>query len=210
MMTTYPVAASASADSAIDCIKSEHRALASVLGAMQALVSSYRQMSAPPDYELFDSMLSYVENVPDQLHHPKEDRVLFAAVTRRADRAKALVENLECEHAQGAPMLSELRRALHAFRDGAPNALNELATTVDDFADFYWSHMRREEQVLLPLAIEVLTADDWHRIASAFGDNGDPLASTDLATKYRQLYLRIIELTPPPLKSLLEGGVPAS
>ena len=177
---------------------------------MHALVTRYREPDSKPDYELFDSMLRYIEDVPDRLHHPKEDQVLFPAIAQRTSDGKALVQELEHDHTRGEPMLAELRRAFHAFRDGSANALNQLATAVDEFAEFYWYHMRKEESRLLPLAVEHLTATDWQRVDSAFGDNSDPLFGATLSDEYRRLYQRITELTPRPLKSYLESAEPGS
>ena len=208
-MTTSPLLTPAAVN-AVALIKAEHRALARMLGAMQALVASYRDSAAARNLELFDAMLRYIENVPDRLHHPKEDQVLFPALVQRADAAKKLVEELERDHALSGPMLYLLREAFHAFRDGGVNGLNRLSTTVDDFAEFYWHHMRKEEQQLLPLALAHLAADNWQRVESAFGDNLDPLFGAELAADYRRLYQYIAELAPLPLRSYLEDAAPGS
>jgi len=107
-------------------------------------------------------------------------------------------------------MIAALRFAFDAFSVGAANGLNRLATAVDDFAEFYWDHMRTEEKQLLPLALVHLTVDDWQQVASAFGDNTDPLFGAALADDYRELYRCIIELTPAPLKYYLEGAAPTT
>ena len=193
---------------AIELIKQEHRALARVLGAMQALVARHRDAGEARNFELFDAMLNYIENVPDRLHHPKEDRVLFAALLRHAGAGRKLISELAREHARGEPMITALRGAFQAFSYGTANGLNQFATAVDDFAEFYWEHMRKEEEQLLPLAVAHLAVDDWQRVESAFGDNTDPLFGAELAGKYRRLYQCIVEMTPAPLKSYLEGGAP--
>jgi hemerythrin-like domain-containing protein len=195
---------------AIELIKNEHRALARMLGAMQALIARYRDAGGELNFELFDAMLRYIENVPDRLHHPKEDQVLFPALVRRASEGKKLVGELERDHARGEPMITALRGAFHAFSYGTVNGLNQLATAVDEFAEFYWDHMSREEQQLLPLAVAHLTPADWQRVESAFGDNTDPLFGAKLADDYRQLYQAIVELTPSPLKSYLEAAAPGA
>ena len=60
-------------------------------------------------------MLTYLENVPDHVHHPKEDAVLFPAVSRQAIEGKALIAELEGDHARvGTP--STLHDALRACR----------------------------------------------------------------------------------------------
>jgi hemerythrin-like domain-containing protein len=205
--TPNPLPASAHA---IELIKKEHRALARMLGAMQAWIARVREAGSERNAELFDAMLRYIENVPDRLHHPKEDHVLFPALLSRAAEGKKLVDELERDHARGEPMITDLRGAFYAFSYGTPNGLNQLATAVDEFAEFYWNHMRREEQQLLPLALAHLTAEDWQRVASAFGDNTDPLFGAELAGDYRELYQSIIELTPAPLKHYLEDAAPAA
>lgn len=207
---TNPSLLSSNGARAIALIENEHRALARMLGAMQALVARYRDPGAERNFELFEAMVRYIENVPDRVHHPKEEQVLFPALARRTGECKKLVAALEREHARGEPMITALRGALHAFNCGTANSLNQLATAVDEFAEFYWHHMRTEEQQLLPLAVAHLTAEDWHRVESAFGDNIDPLFGAELTEVYRRLYQRIVELTPTPLKSYLEGAAPGS
>jgi hemerythrin-like domain-containing protein len=206
-MTNSPLP---TAERAVALIKGEHRALARILGSMQAWIARTRDAAGERNFELFDAMLRYIENVPDRLHHPKEDQVLFPALTRRTAEAAALVRQLERDHARGEPLIVTLSGAFHAFSYGTANGLNQLATAVDDFAEFYWDHMRREEQQLLPLALKHLTADDWQSVASAFGDNTDPLFGAELADDYRQLYQCIAALTPAPLKSYLEDAAPSA
>jgi hemerythrin-like domain-containing protein len=175
---------------------------------MQAWVARARNRDGERKFELFDSMLRYIENVPDRIHHPKEDQVLFPALARRMSAAAALINGLQRDHARGEPLIAVLRSAFQAYSNGTPNGLNQLATAVDEFAEFYWDHMRREELQLLPLAHDHLTADDWQSVASAFGDNTDPLFGAELADDYRHLYQYIAELTSAPLKSYLEGAAP--
>ena len=207
MNTPTQAAAPGAAGNAIRRIKTEHRALACVLGAMQVWVARCREPGPTPDFELFDSMLRYIENVPDRMHHPKEDLVLFPSVMLRARDGRALVRELERDHARGAPMLAELRRASRVLREGGANALNQLATATDEFAEFYLHHMRKEEEQLLPLAAESLSSEDWQRVASAFGNNADPLFDAALTDEFRRVYEQITRLTPGPLKGLLESAV---
>jgi hemerythrin-like domain-containing protein len=205
-----PTAPPTAAAHAVELIKNEHRALARMLGAMQALIARYREAGVERNFKLFDAMLRYIENVPDRLHHPKEDEVLFAALMRRSDDGKKLVARLERDHAKGEPMIAALRGAFQAFSYGTVNGLNLLATAVDEFAEFYWDHMRTEEEKLLPLAAAHLTPEDWQRVESAFGDNTDPLFGAALAEEYRQLYQFIAEIAPPSLKSYLQGAAPGT
>ncbi|MEX2151631.1 MAG: hemerythrin domain-containing protein [Steroidobacteraceae bacterium] len=196
---------SSAAAPVVEQIKTEHRALARVIGAMQALVTRWRAPGEKPDLGLFDAMLRYIENVPDRMHHPKEDRVLFPAIASRSEQARELIAQLMREHEKGEHMIAETRGALNRMKTVGPRALEGLATAVEEFAEFYWWHLHREEVQLLPLAHTVLSDDEWHAIAAAFQSNVDPLFGAECAAEYRELYERIVELTPQPLKSLMRS-----
>ena len=190
---------------AIALIRAEHRALARMLAAMQALLALYRNAGGERDFGLFDAMLCYIENVPDKLHHPKEDGVLFPPLVQRVAAGRKLVEELEREHVRGEPMIAGLREAFQSFRHGTPKGLDLLSAALDDYTKFYLRHMGKEELQLLPLAIAHFTTEEWQRVEKAFGDHTDPLFGAELADDYRRLYECISELTPTPIKPYLEG-----
>jgi hemerythrin-like domain-containing protein len=192
---------------AIALIKDEHRTLARMLGAIQLMVAHYCQNRTERDFELFDAMLRYIENVPNLLHHPKEDQVLFPPFLRFTAGEKQLVCELELEHETGARRHASLRRAFHAFRTGVINGPILLTAAAGEFADFYRVHMQKEETRLLPLAVARLTVGEWQRIESAFGDKSDPLFGADIADDYQQLYQCIIELSPASLRLHFESAV---
>ncbi len=59
--------------------------------------------------------------------------------------------------------------------------------------------IRKEEDLLFPLAQKVLTASDWAIIDIAFGENRDPLALGRDTRDFDRLFNRIVELAPPPI-----------
>jgi hemerythrin-like domain-containing protein len=144
-------------------------------------------------------MLYYIREYPERLHHPKEDRYLFAALKRRTHEADALIADLEREHALGEKLLNDLTVALSVFEAGAPGGLPRFADEVTKFADFYWSHMQKEEDQILPVAERALTDEDWREIDAAFAANQDPNFSGDAQDEFRQLFTRIVNLTPAPI-----------
>lgn len=207
MESTAPTAIPA-ANRVIGRIKAEHLALARVIGAMQAWVARAREPGDCADATLFEAMLRYVAEVPDRFHHPQEDRQLFPAMSALPGAA-AIVAALEREHAAGGELLGSVRAAFAALEEGAPNALNRLATAVDDFAEFYWGHMRTEEEALLPLAARGLAEAEWARLERSFETVNDPLFATEPALGYRELYRFITERSPGPLRGYLEEAARA-
>lgn len=196
------------ADLLVGRIKAEHRALARVIGAMQAWVARAREPGDPADRTLFTAMLRYVAEVPDRFHHPQEDSHLFPAMAALPG-AGDVIATLEREHSAGAGLLAAVGEAFGALGEDAPNALNRLGTAVDEFAEFYWSHMRTEEEVLLPLALRGLPEDEWVRLDRAFETVKDPLFGAEPARGYQELYRFITERTPGPLRGYLQEASPA-
>jgi hemerythrin-like domain-containing protein len=183
---------------AIQTIKDEHRSIAAVLHALKQLARDAEDPSLEPRFDVFRAMIYYIDQFPERLHHPKEDLVLFARLERRAPQAKALIDDLRAEHVKGAQLIRDLEQALVALEVGWAGAEKTFRAAVDAYAEFHWSHMRKEEQQLLPMAERLLTAEDWREIDSAFAGNDDPIA--DLREQdFEKLFSRIVALVPEPL-----------
>jgi len=181
---------------AMAIIHAEHRSLSAVLWSLNYLV---RETRTEPDFELLSLMIDYIEMFPERLHHPKEDQYLFTALRRRTADAEAVLQTLAAEHARGAHMIDGLRFALARYRAAGETGRAQFATAVHAYVQFHWEHMRKEEEVLLPLAARVLTQDDWQAIAAAFSESGDPLIGPEAQAALRALFQTILALAPPPV-----------
>ena len=183
---------------AIEVLKSEHRSIAAVLHALKELARMAHDATARPRFQVLRSMLRYIDEYPEQLHHPKEDEHLFARLVARAPEARSLVEELQAEHEEGARLIRELERALLLLEEGWPVRARDFKEAVDAYAQFEWQHMRKEEQQLLPLAERHLLPEDWKAIDAAFSANRDPIAGME-ERDFQKLFTRIVNLAPQPV-----------
>jgi hemerythrin-like domain-containing protein len=183
---------------AISILKSEHRSISAVLQGMKELARMARDAKARPRFQALRSMVRYIDEYPEKLHHPKEDEYLFARLVARAPEARLLVEELQAEHEEGTRLIRELERALLFFEEDWPGGAREFQAAVDAYADFHWKHMRKEEQQLLPLAQRFLTKEDWKVIDAAFAANADPIAGMH-ERDFEKLFTRIVNLAPEPI-----------
>ena len=182
---------------AIRIIRDEHLAISAVLYSLRFLARGMRDGGAP-DVRLLHAMLDYIVEYPDRWHHPKESHHLFRTLRERNPSASRLIDALEAEHREGEVRIEALGRALTAFeRDGGDPA--PFASAAEDYARFQWEHIRKEEDVLMPLAERALTDDDWARIAAAFAENDNPLYGIRPKDEAALLYQRILDLSPPPI-----------
>ena len=184
---------------AIQKIHDEHRSIAAVLHALKSLARDAQDARVKPRFEVFHAMLHYIDQYPERLHHPKEDRYLFLALRKRTGEANAALDRLEQQHQQGAEMIRHIEQALLRYEQGGAQFFEAFASRASEYADFHWRHMREEEDAILPLAERVLTAEDWEVIDNAFAGNDDPLLGIEPRRDYERLFTRIVMLVPPPI-----------
>lgn len=179
-------------------LRDEHRSISAVLSALRQLARMAQDAKLRPDFAVFRAMIYYIDTFPERLHHPKEDRFLFARLLERAPESGALVARLKEEHVAGAKLVRDLERALLGLEQAWPRGAAQFTATVDAYAEFHWKHMRAEEQELLPLAEKALSAADWAEIAQAFAANDDPVSGL-AEQNYEDLFKRIASIAPAPI-----------
>ena len=183
---------------AIQKIREEHRSISAVLHGLKQLARDAQNAGVKPEFAVFRAMIHYIDEFPEQLHHPKEDKYLFPPLAARAPEAQPIIDALRGEHKQGIGLVRELERALVFFEDRWPLGAAEFLQTVDAYADFHWKHMRKEEEEILPRAERHFTARDWEVIDRAFDVNQDPVAGIK-ERDFQALFTRIVNLAPEPV-----------
>jgi hemerythrin-like domain-containing protein len=184
---------------AIRIIQDEHRSLAAVLHGLLYLVHETRDRGTRPDFALLGAMVYYIDAVPERFHHPKEDKYLFPLLRARCDAARPILARLHEEHRAGAEKIRSLEQALARYEHGGVEFEKEFRDAVEAYAAFHWTHMRCEENEILPLARLHLTAGDWEAIDAAFAGHTDPLFGTKVGADYQDLFKRIVTMAPPPI-----------
>ena len=184
---------------ALNVIRDEHRSIAAILHGMEHLVRQIRERRAKIDLKVFRAMLYYLDTFSERMHHPKEDRFLFAPLKARDAGVRALIAELEAEHAGGGESLRRVEQCLIRYEEGGEREFPAFAQEIEGFVAGYWNHMRKEEDQVFPLAEKLFTATDWAEIDGRFSENTDPLAPTRQEKDFRKLFARIVELAPPPI-----------
>ncbi len=180
-------------------IRDEHRSIAAILHGMEYLVREIGTRKAKFDSRVFRAMLYYLDTFSERMHHPKEDRYLFAAMRRRGGDAEAIIAELEKEHAGGEQSLRQLEQYLLRYEEGGDKEFPAFAGAVDRFVRDYWDHMRKEEEKAFPLAEKLLTESDWEAMDRAFAENRDPLSAEREVKDFQKLFSHIVNIAPPPI-----------
>ena len=96
-------------------------------------------------------------------------------------------------------MLNALTVALSNWEAGAAQGAKDFEAALNRFADFYWRHMEKEEKHVLPVAERTFSDQDWEEVESAFAANADPMLGKHTGDEFRELFSRIVRLTPAPM-----------
>lgn len=182
---------------AIDIIHEEHRALAAVLQGLGHVVDGIEKGDLDADFPLLAAMIEYVTEVPEKVHHPKEDGYLFSKLRQRSAEADLILADLETEHQQGSLKIAALNRALVHYVQAGAAGFPEFRDLVRTYVASQWQHMTKEEKMLMPMARQALLPGDWDEIDAAFSANSSPWSGP--AGEYAQLFSRIANLAPAPI-----------
>lgn len=180
----------------IDIIHAEHRACGAVLQALGFILDGIKQGTYVADFELLAAMIEYITEVPDKLHHPKEDEYLFVKIRERIPQAAELLNKLEADHAEGARRTHGLRNALDRYQREGDAYFSTFEAIARTYIKFSWNHIALEERELLPMAEKGLVVSDWADIDAAFEANRDPWSGP--TGEFQALFSRIVSMVPSP------------
>ena len=175
-------------------IQQEHQRLGAVIHAMLHFVRAIGNGDNAPPFKVFRAMLLYIADFPEKMHHPKEDG-LFALLKKRTATVDDTIAGLEAQHAQGEALVRNLEHQLTRYELHGGAAADTFLKAVEDYAAFYFGHMRVEEEIILPAIDKFLTSEDWYEADRAFAVNE---ASADMES-FEQLFSMIANITPAPI-----------
>lgn len=181
-------------------IRDEHAALAAMLRSLSLMVQRGPGNEPEQFFDVLRAMLFYIDEFPEQLHHPKESNLLFPKVARAAPQLMPVIERLEQDHMRGEGSVRELQHKLLAWELLGDARREPFDTAARGYVSFYLEHMQLEESVVLPEAEKLLSEPDWAELDAAFAANQDPLTGKyPRDPLYDRLFTRIVMIAPEPI-----------
>lgn len=170
----------------IEALRREHLRMREVLALIAAELDRHEQ-DGTADFLLVAKALSYMQAFPSRVHHPKED-VIFERLAIRDPAYRLRVEELREQHLQIYEV--EIWLKAMALRCPAPGTTEtrRFISFGHEYLKLQYDHIRVEDHVLFPRALEVLQLGDWAQVAVQVQDMEDPLSGTAPAEEFRVLY----------------------
>ncbi|MES2070140.1 MAG: hemerythrin domain-containing protein [Pseudomonadota bacterium] len=191
-MSRLPLASRA----AIRVIYDQHEHLEAILDGMRHFVDIMQLDPAAIDLKVFRAMLFYINEYPERLHHPNEDRYLFSKLRKRTRELDVPLAELEFQRCKSAGLVRNLEHALNRYEFGGMPAFPAFAELVADYIEFYKSQMRLEEDVILPEAERFLQAEDWDEIDRVFASEREPMEEKSLRRDFENIVMMVGNIIP--------------
>lgn len=183
----------------LSIIRDEHEHLSSVIQGMLYFVRATEIGGKAPDLRVFRAMLYYITEYPERVHHPKEDKYLFAKIKERTHQLDTELDALIDQHSRGELMVHRLMDALLRYEFGGAAAFAHFRDLVEQYAHFYYAHMRTEEERIIPVAKQVLNDNDWKDIDAAFLENRKMMDDAGERYRYEEVFSLIVNIAPAPI-----------
>ena len=163
----------------------EHAQFARLLDILQREIRHFH-FENRPNFRLMLDIVFYLRHFPDRLHHARED-VAFARILEKAPDLLPIIARLQQEHRVIANAGDELLTKLN--KEVAHPSTNRVALEMAaaTYLVYYGMHIAKEEEDILPIASELLTAEDWAAVAHAVPGTPDPLFGEDCEPRYDEL-----------------------
>ena len=175
----------------LQILHDEHVTLIGLLRSILATLSESRERGTLPDFAILRAMLFYIAEFPEKRHHRHESDLLFPKLRARSPGTRSLLDRLDEDHRRGDARIRALEHGLTAFELLGAGHRRSFEDAARQYVDFHLAHIALEERDILPLAAQVLTAEDWDEIEETMSRDPDPLGLAAPDADYRTLFSTI-------------------
>ena len=178
----------------LQCLMDEHRLIEKVIDALTAYAKAVHGGADHPREDLADAV-AFIQGYADAHHHGKEEDILFRAMAEQGmptDMGPLGVMLQEHEEGRGyTRALAEIAKAAGPWDEEQRKKLSWAATS---YGSLLRQHIQKEDQVLYPMADQMLPEAVWRHLESAFeafeSDPENTKRAQDLRGKAERLVAR--------------------
>lgn len=141
--------------------------------ALKILQVSDERLAAGDDrvVPIYPKLVDFIRNFADECHHGKEEKLLFAKLEARGLPTQAgPVGVMLVEHDQGRGYVRGMAEAVRRYDEGDRAALEDLRRNAEGYANLLNQHIAKEDQILYPMANDILSDDDQEELEAGFDE----------------------------------------
>lgn len=151
-----------------DILTEEHEVIKRLIAVLQA-ASDRLERGDEVSPEVFRKAADFIRTFADKCHHGKEQDQLFPAMEQRGIPGEGgPIGVMLLEHDQGRAFTKQMADATEAYAAGDVKARSQIIAGARGYADLLGQHIDKENNILYPMANNVLTEADQHDLLKAF------------------------------------------
>lgn len=154
-------------------LQSDHDRIRKTLNLLEAQFLKLCRGEAP-NYSIVHCVLVYIQEYPEQVHHPLEDAI-FATLIERGGKAGKIARDLVKDHTELESITRTMRESLELVMAGKTVEETELKQQLSTFLTRQRRHLYAEEDLVYPLINELLTDQDLQKIGKSMASPVDPV-----------------------------------
>ena len=153
---------------AIQELMDEHTTILRMLAVLRGICANMNK-GGQPDWADLESALEFIVKFADHNHHGKEEDILFPAMEKAGFPCDGgPVGVMLLEHRQGREYVGAMRLAVAALKAGASGAAVDFKRAASGYEQLLTQHIFKENNMLYPMAMDALPAQDWERMSEEF------------------------------------------
>jgi hemerythrin-like domain-containing protein len=153
---------------AIDVLMKEHRLIEEALGSLETFALAVEGGLAP-DRAVLADYAGFFRGFADASHHGKEEDVLFARMIERGfSRESGPVAVMLYEHVVGRSHVAALRQVGEGEGTLPAVEVQVVLEHASAFVPHLRAHIQKEDRILYPMALRLLTEPELDEIAAAY------------------------------------------
>jgi Hemerythrin HHE cation binding domain len=183
-----------------------HKVFRSSLAAAPAFVGS-----AAGDAGRRTLIADYYSNVMAflQVHHDGEEELVFPLLAERAPEERPSVDRALGQHRHVVALLGTATEAIATWAAKGDGKASEVVSSLGALDDELTPHLDQEEAVIVPLAAQYLTPEEWgrlpgHGLANFKGDKVWLILGLIRENMTSEQRTQMLEHMPPPARQMWE------
>lgn len=177
----------------LDILHQEHINIAKLLDMLRDNLATIRS-EQPVRFSVLNDALTYLRDVSDTQHHPREDLIYDYFATYRCTDPSIVTTTLKDQHKQIVSSGEKLQEMVAMILMDAVIPLDRVAVALEQFIALQQRHLDYEESVIFPLLKQALTEDDWRHLEHNWVNmiDADPLFGREVAERYQDLATQLL------------------
>jgi len=168
-----------------DDLMDEHRVIERMLGILTK-ASNRLEKGQDVDSELYVDAVDFLKNFADKCHHTKEEKLLFEKMMERGVSGEVgPIAVMMREHQDGRGHVKSLEKL--SKEKMSKTTREGLIKSSRAYVDLLSKHIQKEDNVLYPLANQILDKEDQKELEKGFEEVEEKVMGPGVHEKYHHM-----------------------